>query len=70
MQEAPLTFESMTRAFEAFERHHRAHQAVLRRLADMRTLGPGAIGQELHRARRLRQRDPESAVDLISVHAE
>ena len=68
-EEAGLALEGLGRAAIAFGRQRRGDQAGHGGVADMGAFGPGAVGEELHRAGGLAQADAEGALDLPGVQA-
>ena len=69
-QQAVLALDGFGRADEIVARQCRGDHAVHRGSADLIALVPGAVDQELQRARRLAARDAKSRDDLVLRQAE
>jgi hypothetical protein len=68
--EAVSPFERLCGALEALAHQGRGHQPVHRRPADLETLGPGTVDQELEAARALAQHRAHGPGDPVRVQAE
>ncbi len=67
MQKTVAAFEDSERSRESLGREQRRVNAILRRQAGMDSLGPRAVGQELHGSRGHASRDPDGGESLSIV---
>ena len=67
--EAVLALERLGRALEALAGQRGGGEAAEGGPADLEALGPGAVGEELQRARGLGERDAERVLDLARIEA-
>ena len=70
VEEPGLALEGVGSATKPFVRQRRRHQAAHGRVADMETLGPGAIEKELHGTGGLAQGNAEGERHGVGVEAE
>ena len=70
VQEAVAALQRLGGTLEALAHQRGGHQPVARRPADLETLGPGAVGQELQAAGALAQHRAQRAFDLLGGQAE